>query len=113
MSAVEQLEVCRRVGAAYSAPDPHQVVGIAENVKSDVMPLNGLRHPPEGHTSGWYIWAGGEPGSDPSFFQSLHVSHVEDWRSGLYKYLGLPPGWRFQVAPDYEDIWFDSSLLDV
>ena len=25
--------------------------------------------------------------------------------------LALPPGWRFLLAPDYEDVWYDPSLL--
>jgi len=36
----------------------HLKVGIARNVTSGLMPINGLRHPPEGDTTGWYIWAG-------------------------------------------------------
>jgi hypothetical protein len=28
-------------------------------------------------------------------------------------YLALPPGWRFLIAPDYEDVWFDESLLHI
>jgi hypothetical protein len=29
------------------------------------------------------------------------------------RFLGLPPGWRFLVAGDYEDVWEEQSLLDV
>ena len=112
MTKPEQLEICLRMGVACIASSAHDKLGIAEDVKSDVMPLNGLRHRPEGDASGWYIWAGGGPPSDPTYFLSLHVAHVEEWRGGISKYLGLPPGWRFQVAPGHEDIWFDSSLLD-
>ncbi|WP_423842024.1 immunity protein Imm33 domain-containing protein [Acanthopleuribacter pedis] len=35
-------------------------VGISLHVKSEIQPLNGLRHQPEKGTSGWYIWAGVE-----------------------------------------------------
>lgn len=31
----------------------------------------------------------------------------------IKKYLGLPPGWRFLIAPGYEDIWFDEALLSI
>jgi hypothetical protein len=27
--------------------------------------------------------------------------------------LGLPPGWRFLIAPGYLDVWYDASLLDI
>ena len=26
-------------------------------------------------------------------------------------YLGLAPGWRFLIAPGYEDVWYDEKLL--
>ena len=26
-------------------------------------------------------------------------------------YLSLPPGYRFQIADGYEDVWFDLTLL--
>jgi len=29
------------------------------------------------------------------------------------KYLGLAPGWRFLVAPNYEDVWEDYDLLKI
>ncbi len=54
----QQLAICRRYGAEYCPSPPHVRVGIAENIKSGLMPLNGLRHPEEGDTTGWYIWAG-------------------------------------------------------
>jgi hypothetical protein len=28
------------------------------------------------------------------------------------KYFGLEPGWRFLLAPGYEDVWYDATLLD-
>ena len=28
----------------------------------------------------------------------------------IKKYLGLAPGWRFLIAGDYEDVWFDERL---
>jgi hypothetical protein len=76
------------------------------------QPLNGLRHPPESGTSGWFVRAGDDiDQSDDAFFAPLHVSHLESRHPGLIRYLALPPGWRFQVAPDHEDVWFDASLL--
>ena len=87
--------------------------GVAENVRTGAVPVNGLRHPLEGDTTGWYIWAGEELSSDPDFFLPLHVEHLEEWRPEILKYLALPPGWRFLVDSDYEDVWYDPSLLDV
>ena len=28
-------------------------------------------------------------------------------------FMALPPGWRFMVAEDYEDVWSDSTLLNI
>jgi hypothetical protein len=78
----------------------------------DGQPINGLRHRPEPGTSGWFIWAGGEiDQSDDSFFAPVHVAHLERRFPDLVRYLALPPGWRFQVAPGHEDVWYDAGLL--
>lgn len=75
------------------------------------MPLNGLRHPPEEGTSGWFVWAGRELPDDPDFFVPLHVEHLDDWCPQVLPYLALPPGWRFLLAPGHEDVWHDPTLL--
>ena len=75
------------------------------------MPINGLRHQRDGDSSGWYIWAGGEPSQDPDLFKPLHIEHLTDWCPSVLPYLGLPPGSRFQIAPQHEDVWQDESLL--
>lgn len=76
-----------------------------------LMPIHGLRHPPHGDTSGWYIWAGEHLSSDPDFFEPVHVAHLPDLCPVVMQYLGLPPGWRFLLAGDYEDLWVDTQLL--
>jgi hypothetical protein len=68
---------------------------------------------PQGDTNGWYIWAGEELRRDPDFFEPLHVSHLAEWCPAVTRFLALAPGWRFLIAPDHEDIWFDASLLDL
>jgi len=109
-----QAEICARFGATISPPEPRGKVGIAQNVRLGAWPLNGLRHPPEGDTTGWYLWAGeGESGPEPDFFEPLHVEHLEQRCPAVLPYLALPPGWRFLIAPDHEDVWEDPRLLDV
>lgn len=108
-----QKEMCSRHGVEWSPSPSTLKVGIARNVLSGERPLNGLRHPPEGDTTGWYIWAGEVLSSDPDFFVPLHVAHLEQWCPGVIDFLGLPPGWRFLVADGYEDVWRDETLLDV
>lgn len=108
-----QKEVCEKYGAAFHPSPSDMKVGIALNVREGVMPINGLRHPPEGDTTGWYIWAGEELSTEPDFFKPLHAEHLPAWCPQVQKYLGLLPGWRFLITDDYEDVWYDESLLDV
>lgn len=110
-------------GGADAQPLPHEVVGISADLLGSgwdrgrrlapsLLPLNALRHPAEGRASGWFIWAGEELSDAADFFVPLHVSHVMDHCPGIVPYLLLPAGWRVLIAPDYEDVWFDQSLID-
>jgi hypothetical protein len=113
MPKVESAEdVCRRFGAAFLATPPESKVGISAFVSLASVPTHGLRHPPQGDTCGWYIWSG-EMTDDPDFFQPLHASHLADRCPQVLKYLGLAPGWRFLIAPDHEDVWYDEALLRI
>jgi len=107
----QQKTLCSRFGSPFLESPSSLKVGIAVNVKSALLPINGLRHPPEGDTTGWYIWAGEELPDDPDFFVSLHVEHLQQWCPIVLPYLGLAPGWRFLLADAYEDVWEDESLL--
>ena len=106
-----QKRVCDRFAADYAPSDAALKVGIALATLGQ-EPINGLRHSPEGDTTGWYIWGGQEPSSANDFYQPLHVAHLTELLPAIVPYLGLPSGWRFQVAKDHEDVWFDASLLN-
>ena len=106
-----QHAVCDRFGATCAPCDPSEKVGISNTALQGELPLNGLRHPPDGGTCGWYIWGGTELRDTPDFFKPIHVRHLAELRPEVLPYLSLPPGWRFLIAPDYEDVWFDESLL--
>lgn len=108
-----QRETCLRFGASFVASAGHLKIGISKTFNPAQFPLNGLRHPPEAGTTGWYIWSGEQFSADPDFFAPLHVSHLENRCPEIMKYLGLGPGWRFLVAPGQEDVWFDFGLLRV
>jgi hypothetical protein len=108
----EQQDVCTRFGAKFDLPMPGSKVGIALQTHGQ-LPLNALRHPPEAGTCGWYLWWGDTLGQEPDFFQPLHVEHLRDRCPEILPYLGLAPGWRIQVAPGHEDVWYDPQLLDV
>lgn len=104
-----QESVCNRFGVTPCACPSNLKVGISRNVREGVLPINGVRMAPEGDTTGWYIWAG-DWSDDPAFFDPLHVEHLDRWCAAVVPYLLLPVGWRFQIAPDYEDVWFDSEI---
>lgn len=113
-STTEQKQLCARYGAPWSEAPAYLKVGIALGVREGVLPIHGLRHSPEGDTTGWYIWAGeDELPEDPDFFVPLHMEHLEEWCPLALKFLGLPPGWRFLTDGEHEDVWEDPSLLDV
>lgn len=88
-------------------------VGIARAVGSGLQPLNGLRHPEQNGTCGWYLWAGEELSEASDFFEPVHIEHVGERCPEVLPYLGLAPGWRFLIANGHEDVWYDPSLLDV
>jgi hypothetical protein len=109
-----QRKFCEQHGTAWYPAPANLKVGVSRNLKSTIVPVNGLRHPPAGDTTGWYLWAGeGGPPSDPEFFVPLHVAHLSTWRPEVLKFLGLPPGWRFLTDGTYEDVWHDSALVGV
>lgn len=113
-NAIEELqkELCKSYGAEFLSSNGLKV-GIATNIREGIMPINGLRHPPVGDTTGWYIYAGENFSDNQDFFKPLHVEHLDNWCPQVKKYLGLAPGWRFLITGDYEDVWFDENLLGV
>jgi hypothetical protein len=108
----EQLAFCQRHSASYWASPAASKLGFANCTKGK-EPINGLRHPPQGSTNGWYLWCGEQYSDASDFFQPLHAQHVYDDFPDLAKLLGLPPGYRFLVAGDYIDVWYDATLLNV
>ncbi|WP_231251648.1 immunity protein Imm33 domain-containing protein [Nocardioides furvisabuli] len=75
-------------------------------------PLHGLRHPPQGDTTGWHLWTG-QLQQDADFFQPWHVAHALERCPELDPLLKLPAGSRFVYAPGHTDVRQDDSLLDV
>ncbi len=109
----EQTKTCETYGAIYVSCPPESIIGIAADTYSANIPINGLRHPIEGGTSGWYLWSGNTLSSADDFFQPIHAKHLEDRCPEVIRFLGLPPGYRFLIANKYVDVWFDKTLLDV
>ena len=106
-----QRQVCARFTAPPQFVAGNAILGASAGVFSGEFPLNGQRHVPGAGESGWYLWTGLDLPKDSDYFKPYHVSHVVKAAPAIGQYLGLPPGWRFLLAPGYEDVWFDESLL--
>ncbi|MBW8201956.1 hypothetical protein [Flagellimonas abyssi] len=112
----EQKKLCLSYGAKYQIAQWGEFIGLGKNFDPKANPLNGLRHPKDGNTTGWYIWSGQDfDTNDDTFFEPVHLNHLIELCPDIVKYLGLPAGWRFLYAEggNYEDVWRDASLLNV
>jgi hypothetical protein len=110
----QQKDVCRKFGANFLQSGEFLKVGISRDFDPRHFPINGLRHPPEADTVGWYIWSGEKfPEDETGSFIPLCVKHLHDDYPKIATYLGLAPGWRFLIAPGYEDVWYDANLLNI
>lgn len=106
-----QLDLCTKHGVSPVDVAAPEKVGISQNIRSGELPINGLRLKPENGTSGWLFWRGREMSLAPDFFVPLHAEHLASWCPVVLPFLLLPPGWRFLVAHEHVDAWFDASLL--
>lgn len=114
MELTKQKNICAKYNCEYSPIDDQLKLGISRNFNINQMPINGLRHPQENDTCGWYLWSGEEYSEDPDFFVPVHVFHIKEKYPEIYNYLALPEGHRFLLGEDnYEDVWEDSSLLNI
>jgi hypothetical protein len=108
----QQRRLCKELNHPYLAAHPDSKVGFALETRGH-LPINGLRHPPQGNTTGWYLWCGEEFPSDDHSFSPVHTRHLLQLQPEVLKFLGLPPGYRFLTAGDYVDVWYDATLLNV
>lgn len=106
--------VCEWINVKSDKPKDDSLIGLAIETlgKGDI--INGLRHPSEGKTNGWYIWAG-EYSSKDKFFTPVCYKHISNYiDNSILEYLDLPHGYRFLIDNyDYEDVWFDEKLLNI
>ena len=107
-----QRVLCSQYGVAFVSTSPDDKIGFATST-AGLKPINGLRHPQTAGTSGWYIWCGKSFSESADFFQPLHAKHLYESLPDARHLFGLPPGYRFLLAGDYLDVWYDEKLLDV
>jgi len=107
-----QRAICLEYDCEFVPVSPDSILGFAAST-AGMLPLNGLRHPTEEDTNGWYIWGGEELSQRSDFFSPFHTHHMIEKCPEVLKFLGLPPGFRFILAPGYVDVWYDSKLVEI
>ncbi|MBX3288812.1 MAG: hypothetical protein KF855_05640 [Acidobacteria bacterium] len=106
-----QREICEKHNSPWEPVDKNLKVGASFDLEND--PINGLRHPSEEGTTGWFIWTG-EYSEAADFFQPLCAEHLLQKRPDIIKYLGLGVGFRFLADKNgYEDVWYDEKLNNI
>lgn len=69
---IEQKEICEKYNLEWNSVDLNSMIAVNKSLFTNVLPINGLRHPKEGNTEGWYIWSGGEiPQDKIDFFNKF------------------------------------------
>ena len=108
----EQKAICAKFKADYSPVGLGMKVWVGRTIfEEDLVPINGARQASEGDESGWYVWSGTERFDDPDFFVTMDVADLDDWCSYAMPYLALPAGYRFIIADEHEQVWFDKQML--
>lgn len=112
MKIKHEQTVCDWIGVETHEPKAGTKLGIALSTIGKT-PINGLRHPVQNGTNGWYIWCGKELSKEDDFFAPLHIEHIDKYLPEVLDFLNLPPGYRFLIdGNNYEDIWYDQELLN-
>jgi hypothetical protein len=52
-----QKGICRNHNCEFLSVPPESKLGVALETLGK-SPINGLRHPPDKDTNGWYVWCG-------------------------------------------------------
>jgi len=106
-----QKEICTTHNSQWKPINKKLRVGVSANLDKD--PINGLRHPNEKATTGWFIWTG-DYSENEDFFQPMCAEHLLQVRPEIIKYLGLDIGFRFlSDKKGYEDVWYDPKLKNI
>lgn len=75
------------------------------------LPFTARHFPPVGSRNGWVLWTGAEPVTYPGYV-AVTTGELVRWVPQVARYIELPPGWSFQIAPNHEDVWEEPELLD-
>lgn len=103
----EQKEICKKYNVEFVPSSPDDKIGISDDTDGKAVPINGIRYP-----EGWFVWSGETLTSADDYFKPHHIKHLDSLCPQIIKYLGLPPGYRFQIDNNgHEDVWFDEQIL--
>ncbi len=109
-----QQDICKKYNTSWNNIDFDFKIGVADNVFTDNIPINGLRHIPKGETTGWFIWSGETFSEADDFFKPYCIKHLIRLKPEIIKYLALPAGYRFLIDnKGYEDVWEDVKLKEI
>ena len=107
---IRQKTFCAEHQSPFDPLDPKSTLGFALSTEGK-RPINGLRHRPVNNTNGWYVWCREDSSASAEFFSPLCVEHIYKNHPELIGALRLAPGFRFVIAGDYVDVWYNESLL--
>jgi hypothetical protein len=107
----KQKEICEKYDSKWTPINKNLRVGVSSDLISD--PINGLKHPSDKGTTGWFIWTG-EYSQAEDFFKPMCAEHLLQIRPQIIKYLGLGTGYRFLADSNgHEDVWYDETLRQI
>jgi hypothetical protein len=106
-----QKAICQQLNTDWNPINYKLKIGVGGDLSNE--PWNGLRHPEEQGTTGWFIWSG-EYSERADFFKPMCAEHLLQMRPELIRFLGLPTSFRFLADnKGYVDIWRDDKLLEI
>lgn len=105
----EQKQLCSSVGASFAPPHASDFAAVSKGVLEGGMLLEGVRYPARHGQSGWYLTTDLYNG-DSSTLKVMHLEHVTAARPDLIALIGLPFGYRFEVSPEGQAIWYDPEV---
>jgi hypothetical protein len=105
---VNQKKICAAHNSKWIPINKKLRLGASASLDKD--PINGLRHPSEKGTTGWFVWTG-DYSEREDFFQPMFAEHLLQTRPDIIRYLALDVGFRFLIDKNgHEDIWYDEKL---
>ncbi|WP_425413063.1 immunity protein Imm33 domain-containing protein [Micromonospora citrea] len=108
-----QRDTCRRFTVEPVPPRQRTMVGLALSRPRHMEPLNALRHPTAGNGNGWFVWRGPAIPQEDDNFCTLARRAPGRTRPGAWAVSRPSPGWGVVLAPGYEDVWYDETLLNI